>query len=753
LRKEKEYLTPGLPPARREARGQRLCPDCRLIHRIFNLEKENETMTKKNLQREEADKKLRRRAEELLSNDLAGQPESSAVDTQKLIHELRVHQVELEMQNEELRQAQAELAQSRDRYLELYDFAPIGYFTLDKKGLIKEVNLAGAELLGLERARLIRQRFSRFIAPGSQDTFYFHRKRVLESEDRQVCELVLVNKDGAQFHAQLQTVSVGAGKQSSSQLHIAAIDITARIRFEENLKTSHEELERQVEARTSELIEANLELQEEIVQRRQIELKLQDSEEKYRIVVENANEGIVVTQDGKIEFLNVKFEDISGYTKKELAGLPMVELVHPDDAAMVREYQTQEMQDRVQPQPYNLRVVDKAGQTRWLRNKRVLIEWNRRPAMLSFLEDITAQMHSEQALKEIDEQLKNIFLESPIGIAVYDAQGLLYAVNKSYMNIYGISDVTRIMGKSLFDDPLLNGKTKKSLMEGNSIREEMALDYAKTADPDMLDPSRTGTLYLDMLITPLGKSMGDSVVGYMAQVQDITEGKNAERSIHDLSQQLIRAHESERQMIARELHDRVGQDLSSLKMDFDSLSNEYPDHLPKTRKKITALSALMQKTISDIRNLAYELRPPGLDHFGFMQTVIQFGKDFKEKTGLDVDMSFTGIQDLLLDFDEEINLYRVIQEGLNNINKHARAKRVVVKMVASHPSIIIRIEDDGIGFDPEKRIASSIREKRMGLRSMQERANLLGGKMSILSQPGRGTEILIEVPCLGRRNG
>jgi PAS domain S-box-containing protein len=710
-------------------------------------------MSKRNLKRDNVDKKLRLRAEELLSKDFAGQQGSTDVDTQKLIHELRVHQIELELQNEELRQAQAELAQSRDRYLELYDYAPIGYFTLDKKGLIKGVNLAGAELLGLERARLIRKRFSSFIAPGFQDTFYFHRKRVLASQGKQVCELVLVSRNGAQFHAQLQAVSLDEGKHSSNQLYIAVIDITARIRLEEEIRASHEKLEQQVEVRTSELIKANLALQEEVAQRSRIEQNLQKSEEKYRIVVENANEGIVVTQDGKIKFSNVKFEDISGYSKKELAGLPMVDLVHPDDAVMVKDYQVQAMQDRVQPQPYTLKVVDKARQTRWLRNKGVLIEWNGRSAMLSFFEDISAQMHSEQVLKEIDEQLKNIFLESPIGIAVYDAQGLLYGVNKSYMNIYGISDTTRIMGKSLFDDPLLSSKTRGRLLAGIAIREELAVDYAKTADPDMLDSSKTGTLYLDMLITPLGMSIGDSVVGYMAQVQDITKGKKAERSIHDLSQQLIRAHESERQMIARELHDRVGQNLSSLKIDFDSLGNENPDHLPKTRKKIAELSVLMQKTISDIRDLAYELRPPGLDHFGFMQTIIQFGNDFREKTGLDVDMSFMGIQDLLLDFDTEINLYRLIQEGLNNIYKHARARRIVVKMVASHPSIILRIEDDGIGFDLEKRLESSIREKRMGLRSMQERVSLLGGKMSILSQPGRGTEIRIEVPCLGRRNG
>jgi PAS domain S-box-containing protein len=709
-------------------------------------------MTKKKIYEKQADEKLRRRAEESLEKVSSGQMESFGMDTQKLIHELRVHQVELEMQNEELRQAQAELAQSRDRYLDLYDFAPMGYFTIDEKGLIHEANLTGADMLGYDRTFLRGKEFTGFVAPDSQDEFYLHRKQAFEDDSKHECELKLVNRKDGAFHVQLQTMAL-SDHENNHQLRIAAIDITARVRLEKKLKAYHQELERQVEVRTSELTESNLELQMEIVQRRQIELKLQDSEEKYRIVVENANEGIVVTQDGKIKFLNAKFEDISGYSKKELAGFPIIVFVHPDDAEMVMEYQIQEMQGRVQPQPYNLRVVDKVGQVRWLRNKRVLIEWNGRLATLSFLEDITAQMHSEQVLKEIDEQLKNIFLDSPIGIAVYDAQGLLYGVNKSYMDIYGISDSTRIMGKSLFDDPDLSSKIKKTLLAGKAVREELALDYAKTADPDMLDPSRTGTLYLDVLITPLGMSFGNSVLGYMAQVQDITKGKNAERSIHNLSQQLIRAHESERQMIARELHDRVGQNLSSLKMDFDSLGNEYPDHLPKTRKKIAELSDLMQKTISDIRDLAYELRPPGLDHFGFMQTIIQFGNDFREKTGLDMDISLVGIQGLLLDFDTEINLYRLIQEGLNNINNHARAKRIVLKMVASHPSIILRIKDDGIGFDLEKRLVSSIREKRMGLRSMQERVSLLGGKMSILTQPGRGTEILVEVPCLGSRNG
>src|SRR5512136_1232701 len=140
--------------------------------------------------------KLRNRAEKSLRKRSVDLGKSPVQDARKLIHELRVHQIELEMQNEELRKAQVELAESRDRYFDLYDFAPVGYFTLDEKGLILEANLAGSDLLGSERASLMRKGFSQFVAPGSQDVFYSHCKRSLETRTKQVCEIELKRKDG-----------------------------------------------------------------------------------------------------------------------------------------------------------------------------------------------------------------------------------------------------------------------------------------------------------------------------------------------------------------------------------------------------------------------------------------------------------------------------------------------------------------------------------------------------------------------------
>jgi PAS domain S-box-containing protein len=227
---------------------------------------------------------------------------------------------------------------------------------------------------------------------------------------------------------------------------------------------------------------------------------------------------------------------------------------------------------------------------------------------------------------------------------------------------------------------------------------------------------------------------------------DISEHKEAKEHIHALTQQLMKAYEDERQMISRELHDRIGQDLSMLKIGFDTLFDDHPEVHPGMRQRISELTKILHGSIMAVRDLAYDLRPPSLDQLGLARTIFQYCEDFSEKTGLSVDLKAAGMDDLRIDFDTEINLYRMVQEGLININKHADARQATIRLVASFPNIILRIEDDGQGFNVEDRLAAVSNEKRMGLRSMEERVGLLGGKMRIHSRPTEGTKIFIEVP-------
>jgi PAS domain S-box-containing protein len=177
------------------------------------------------------DSKLRQRAEQKLKEASSGSEDLSGISPERmasLIHELRVHQIELEMQNDELRHIQGELEKTRDRYSHLYDFAPLGYFTVSEKEIIEEVNLTGATLLGIERRALIGKPFFRFVCRDNQDIFYKFRQRLLETEKPQSCELRLVKKDGHEFHARLDCMVIKNRGDDLRQIRAAVSDITER---------------------------------------------------------------------------------------------------------------------------------------------------------------------------------------------------------------------------------------------------------------------------------------------------------------------------------------------------------------------------------------------------------------------------------------------------------------------------------------------------------------------------------------------
>ncbi|MCP4537369.1 MAG: PAS domain S-box protein [Chloroflexi bacterium] len=183
---------------------------------------------------------LRQQAEETLRAkpaDIVNLDELSPEDAQRMFHELQVHQIELEMQNEELRRAQQELGASRDRYAELYDFAPVSYFTLNERGLIMEANLTIANLLGAARDDLIKQPLSRFIIHEDQDIYYLHRKTLFETQEPQVCELRMVGKDGVQFWARIEAV-VAQDSEGQPICRATVSDITERKRVQEVLRES-----------------------------------------------------------------------------------------------------------------------------------------------------------------------------------------------------------------------------------------------------------------------------------------------------------------------------------------------------------------------------------------------------------------------------------------------------------------------------------------------------------------------------------
>ena len=213
-------------------------------------------MEKKTLAEKSAD--LRRRAEKALQDRSIDLPASlgelSSEQVQRLFHDLRVHQIELEMQNDELRRAQQELEASRDSYVDLYDFSPVGYITLSEQSLILEANLTIASLLGVARGDLIKKSLRRFIVGEDQDIYYFHRQQLFETREPQVCELRMVKndgvpsewpsreEDGVQFWARIEAV-VAQDSEGQPICRATVSDVSGQKRAEETLRQSNRRLE------------------------------------------------------------------------------------------------------------------------------------------------------------------------------------------------------------------------------------------------------------------------------------------------------------------------------------------------------------------------------------------------------------------------------------------------------------------------------------------------------------------------------
>ena len=268
----------------------------------------------------------------MLNKSSEGLKDTAVEDIKNVIQELQVHQIELEMQNEELRQTQRELHAERDKYADQYDFAPVGYFSISEKGMIMEANRTGAAMLGVERGRLIHQPFSRFIDKDDQEAFYFHRKKLIETKTKQTYELRILKKDKPQFHVQMECIPVVDENGTFGQIRATVTNITDRKQAEGALRKAHDELERRLEERTAELVKVNKHLKIEIEERKQAEEAILKSAEKYRSLVEFTEDSIyLVDRDGTYLFVNEKHLSRLGSPVDKVIGRTYGELHLIDD--------------------------------------------------------------------------------------------------------------------------------------------------------------------------------------------------------------------------------------------------------------------------------------------------------------------------------------------------------------------------------------------------------------------------------------
>jgi PAS domain S-box-containing protein len=346
-------------------------------------------------------------------------------------------------------------------------------------------------------------------------------------------------------------------------------------------------------------------------------------------------------------------------------------------------------------------------------------------------------MKMEASLRESEEQFRGLFEISPVGIFLLDLEGNITAANDRGSAIYGYSR-EEMLRKNVRDIVPKRLAGNYPRLVGN-IRRRKILVFESEGR------KKGGRLFPVELTVSLFPWKGKELLQIL--VQDAGEKRQAEEAerLRKISEALLNFQEEERKRIARDLHDHLGQDLAAIKISLEMSKTALPDGERAMRKEIDETVEMVDKAIGDVRSLSASLRPASLDGLGLVPCLRHELAYLASRGGLKIDLDtrrFAG----RLPPEKEIIVYRIVQEAMTNILKHAQARKVRVALSRRGGLVRLAVSDDGRGFNSEK-------EKNaigLGLLGMRERVAVAGGDFALASRPGRGTRIVVTLPAAPR---
>jgi two-component system CheB/CheR fusion protein len=453
-------------------------------------------------------------------------------------------------------------------------------------------------------------------------------------------------------------------------------------------------------------------------------------------IVESSEDSIIsINLEGVITSWNKAAERLYGYPAAEAVGKPLAMLLLPEDlkktlsnAEKIKRGETVKIFDMIRVHkdnhPLNLEIVlspVKDGDGRVI-------------GISTVARDITERKVVEEAFSESKERLR-LLIESATDYAIFTVtkNNIVNSWNTGAENTFGWTE-DEIIGKSgelLF--------TEEDRARGIPQMEmECALKTGKAED-ERWHARRDGShFYASGVMQPLRDGRG-----FVKICRDQTEKLKAETVLHDkeMLKQMVSTQEDERRRIARDIHDHFGQRMTTLRLKLESVKAMCDDQT--ICDEIDELDEIAAQLDREIDFIAWELRPASLDDLGLRIALAQFVKEWSLFTGIKAEFHTNGLGRPRPGYEIETNLYRIAQEALNNIYKHAKPKSVSVLLEKRKNIISLIVEDDGVGFNPA---AKANRTKGMGLVGMSERAKICGGAFEIESQKGKGTTVYAKVP-------
>jgi PAS domain S-box-containing protein len=348
--------------------------------------------------------------------------------------------------------------------------------------------------------------------------------------------------------------------------------------------------------------------------------------------------------------------------------------------------------------------------------------------------ELEQRLQAEQALRESERRFREIIQNAQAGYFFVDDAGNYRDVNQTWLTMHGYDSAEEVIGQS-FAITQVEAEVEQARQLG-----EQVLQGKPILSGEFSRRCKDGSIKFHTFSSrPVRKN--ERVIGLEGFMIDITERKQAEEQLRNLTRYLQTAREEERAHIAREIHDEFGQALTALKIDLSWLTRHLPSEQPVLLEKIQTMASLLNHTMQTVRRVATELRPGLLDDLGLLAAIEWQAQEFTARTGIACDLR---LDEHPPPFERDLNttIFRIFQESLTNVARHAKATRIQVEVDERPDRWMLTIADNGQGITTAQ-IASP---QSLGLMGIRERARAWGGKVSFAGKPGQGTTVTVVIP-------
>jgi PAS domain S-box-containing protein len=476
--------------------------------------------------------------------------------------------------------------------------------------------------------------------------------------------------------------------------------------------------------------------------------KLKESEKFYRSLVRDSLDGILLMDaNGIVTYVSPSVRLILGFDPAEAIGMNGFEFVHPEDRMLALQSFEKERYDSSTEKHIVIRLLKKGGEWLWcmVRAHNLLSNPSVNGIAIYFHDD-TLRKTASEALKESEQRFRNLVSELQVGILLQDPEGNIMMSNQAMYNMMYVTE-REIIGQkvwNIFPNAIHEDERPFVFEERPSYKAIHTKKPVAGVVMGVLLPAAKKTVWLLINAYPVLDAEG-SVQSIICSFTDITERKKLEQKLlseqlghqRQLTQATIDSQEKERREIGKELHDNIGQQLTTIKL-YLELAQSSAD--PVTAEMISLSQRNISDVINDIRSICRALIPSSLGDLGLIECINDLIISVSRAQKLQFNLCHSYFDEEKVPENQKLMLFRIIQEQLNNIIKHASARSVTIYLQNDLDELVLEIRDDGKGFD------TSAAKRGLGLTNMKNRVETFSGSFNLISSIGKGTSLKIAVP-------